>query len=130
MINTLEHQPFKDKFVQFIMKPLLIAGLYSMYQVSQYIFYSSGKKQYDYNGEIMIEAMDEVFKDRDKDIVYHYWTWLLHSLIRFSHLDSGYNNILHKYNKNYVKLCHKYKYNLPPKRLYTRGTKLNEDNTI
>lgn len=115
IIPTLERHPKTDKFVTFVLKPMFVAGLYSINQVSMYLQRRTGKPM-DYHSQVIQEALEFSFKDNRNgggDIVHEYWKWLVGSLLRFCNLDSAYQKMLQQFMRKYIEICIRDGYNLP-----------------
>lgn len=108
----LEGYSTGDKIMYFIIKPMIIAGMYSLDKISSYVLRKSGRKS-SIHSQILQEATTRCFKKSDRNKLTHcYMSWLTNSLGAFTDLDNAYDILIRKFFSNYYAICEERGYKL------------------
>lgn len=110
-ICYLEHHPYIDRLIQIIIKPLLLAGLYSTSRALGYIQNKSKSSLREaYFLTLLREAHSDTFKRKRKNWSYFLTSTALNILSKICCIDNAYEKILQKTLKNYCKKAIQNKY--------------------
>lgn len=107
-VKPLEHRPLIDKILTFFLKPIFLAGLYSLSRYTAYLVSKTGYGK-EYYMTLLSEAMHETMKEKGR-MQYLVCNWSLDIMLQLARLDNAYNNRLYLFLQNFIKKCKENKY--------------------